>query len=139
MLLWPHDACVPTKGVASAMCTCRGVLLATAHVRGGGEHGRQWHMAGTVHRKWAALYDYAAALNYLVDSGVSAPGKMACDGFSAGALLQPVYLQSWRIRSQNHTTIAMARAFNASSSGICCPSGKSYSSYTVLAFQALHP
>jgi protease II len=59
----------------------------TAHVRGGGEHGRLWHMAATVHRKWAALYDYAAAANYLVDAGITAPGHIACDAFSAGVLI----------------------------------------------------
>ena len=60
-------------------------MIATAHVRGGGEHGRRWHLAGTVHTKWAALYDYAAALNYLVETGITAPGRIALDAFSAGA------------------------------------------------------
>lgn len=64
---------------------CRGVVIVTAHVRGGGEHGRAWHMASTEHKKWAALYDYAAALNYLVDSGITEAGRIACDSFSAGA------------------------------------------------------
>lgn len=65
----------------------RGVVIVTAHVRGGGELGRAWHLAATVHRKWAAMYDYAAALRHLFDRRVTAPGLIAAEGFSAGALL----------------------------------------------------
>lgn len=65
----------------------RGVVIITAHVRGGGELGRAWHLAATVHRKWAAMYDYAAALRHLFDRRVTAPGLVAAEGFSAGALL----------------------------------------------------
>ena len=64
---------------------CRGVVIVTAHVRGGGELGRAWHAAATVHRKWATLYDYASALRYLFDSHITAPGLVALEGFSAGA------------------------------------------------------
>ncbi|NJR41581.1 MAG: prolyl oligopeptidase family serine peptidase [Akkermansiaceae bacterium] len=53
--------------------------------RGGGELGRRWHAAATVHRKWSTLYDYASALRYLFDSHITAPGLVALEGFSAGA------------------------------------------------------
>lgn len=64
-------------------------MIVTAHIRGGGEHGRAWHMAGTVHRKWASLYDYAAALHHLVENCFTAPGLIAIDSFSAGAHALP--------------------------------------------------
>jgi protease II len=62
----------------------RGVVLATAHVRGGGEHGRGWHVAAIVERKWASLYDYAAALRHLVERGITGKGLFATEAFSAG-------------------------------------------------------
>eukprot|EP00892_Ulva_mutabilis_P003538 jgi/Ulvmu1/1556/UM110_0019.1 len=65
----------------------RGVVIITAHVRGGGELGRTWHLAAVVHRKWSTMYDYAAALRCLFDRRVTAPGLVAAEGFSAGALL----------------------------------------------------
>jgi hypothetical protein len=86
---------------------CRGVVIVTAHVRGGGEHGRAWHMAATEHKKWAALYDFASALNYLVDAGITEPGRIACDSFSAGALLTDGILnqtppESWDSEGHNN-------------------------------------
>lgn len=91
---WLRMACLETCLAATPFSAAfrqlrRGIVIATAHVRGGGEHGRRWHLAGTVHRKWAALYDYAAAMNYLVEAGISEPGRIACDAFSAGACQRP--------------------------------------------------
>lgn len=70
------------------MVVCRGIVIVTAHVRGGGELGREWHAAATVHRKWSTLYDYASTLRYLFDSNITAPGLVALEGFSAGMRIQ---------------------------------------------------
>ena len=66
---------------------CRGVVIATAHIRGGGEGGRKWHQAGAGENKWASMYDYAAALNHMLSRGVTQPGCIVIDAFSAGALV----------------------------------------------------
>lgn len=65
---------------------CRGVLIAVLHGRGGGELGRGWHLAGAALNKWASLYDYAAGLAHLFRLGVTRPGAVALEAFSAGAV-----------------------------------------------------
>jgi oligopeptidase B len=65
----------------------RGVTLAVAHVRGGGELGREWWQQGRLLRKRTTFTDFVACARQLVDSGVTAPGLLAARGISAGGLL----------------------------------------------------
>jgi oligopeptidase B len=65
----------------------RGVVVAIAHVRGGGELGRRWHDAGRMANKMHSFTDFAAVAEALIRSGRTGPGRLAIEGGSAGGLL----------------------------------------------------
>jgi oligopeptidase B len=65
----------------------RGLVLAYAHVRGGGEMGKHWHDAGRMMQKQNTFTDFIAATEHLLAQGHGAPGKVAIEGGSAGGLL----------------------------------------------------
>jgi len=64
----------------------RGFVYAIAHVRGGGELGRAWHVAGRLRRKETTFTDLATALDWLVGSGIADPARLTARGASAGGL-----------------------------------------------------
>ncbi len=65
----------------------RGVVYAIAHVRGGGEMGRLWHLDGRMAKKINTFTDFITATEHLVATGVATPGRIAARGLSAGGLL----------------------------------------------------
>ncbi|WP_425955438.1 S9 family peptidase [Xylanimonas sp. McL0601] len=65
----------------------RGVVLAVAHVRGGGELGRRWYDDGKLLAKTNTFTDFVAAARHLVDTGWTTPDRLAAEGGSAGGLL----------------------------------------------------
>ena len=65
----------------------RGVVVAIAHVRGGGELGRRWHEAGRMERKANTFSDFVACSTKLVEDGWISPRRVAARGGSAGGLL----------------------------------------------------
>lgn len=65
----------------------RGLVYAIAHVRGGGEMGRLWHLDGKMENKTHTFTDFIAAAEYLIAEGIAAPGRIAARGVSAGGLL----------------------------------------------------
>jgi prolyl oligopeptidase len=65
----------------------RGVVLAWAHVRGGGEKGEAWHKAGYKTTKPNTWKDFISCAEYLIKQGYTSPGKMAGKGGSAGGIL----------------------------------------------------
>ena len=65
----------------------RGVVFAVAHVRGGGEMGRQWYEEGKLLRKRNTFTDFVACGEHLVSSGVVTPERLVAEGGSAGGLL----------------------------------------------------
>lgn len=64
-----------------------GAVLAYPALRGGGEYGREWHLAGTKARKQNVFDDFIAAAEYLVREKYTSPGKIAIFGGSNGGLL----------------------------------------------------
>jgi prolyl oligopeptidase len=64
----------------------RGGVLATAHIRGGGEYGEDWHRAGMKKTKLNTVFDFIACGQYLVDHQYTAPSRMAAEGGSAGGI-----------------------------------------------------
>jgi len=65
----------------------RGVAVAIAHVRGGGEMGKRWHDAGRMLNKRNSFTDFVACADYLVREGYTAPDRLVIEGGSAGGLL----------------------------------------------------
>ncbi len=65
----------------------RGVIMAIAHVRGGGELGKPWHDAGRMERKMNTFTDFIAVADALVERGYSSRDRLVIAGGSAGGLL----------------------------------------------------
>jgi len=65
----------------------RGMVVAIAHVRGGGELGKPWHDAGRMAHKMNTFTDFIAAAELLIDRGIVARDRLAIEGGSAGGLL----------------------------------------------------
>jgi oligopeptidase B len=65
----------------------RGVVMAYAHIRGGGEMGDVWHDAGKMQLKRNTFTDFIAATEQLVAQKYGAPSRVAIEGGSAGGLL----------------------------------------------------
>ena len=64
----------------------RGGVWATAHVRGGGEFGREWHEGGRLLAKPNTWGDMIAAAEALVAQKWTSPSKLAIRGGSAGGI-----------------------------------------------------
>jgi prolyl oligopeptidase len=64
----------------------RGNVLAVAHVRGGGEYGEDWHLAGQKRTKLNTVFDFIACGQYLVDHHYTASKYLAGRGGSAGGI-----------------------------------------------------
>lgn len=65
----------------------RGVIFAVAHVRGGGEMGRQWYEDGKLLHKRNTFTDFVSCAEHLVGAGVTTPNQLVAEGGSAGGLL----------------------------------------------------
>ena len=65
----------------------RGVVIAYAHIRGGGEMGDLWHDAGKMMVKRNTFSDFIAVTEQLVAQGYGAKDRVAIEGGSAGGLL----------------------------------------------------
>jgi len=68
----------------------RGVVMAYAHVRGGGELGEPWHDAGKMLTKRNTFTDFIAAVEHLTAAGYGDAARVAIEGGSAGGLLMGV-------------------------------------------------
>ena len=64
----------------------RGGVYALAGLRGGGEYGRQWHLAGKLANKENTITDFIDCAEHLVAAGYTRPERLAGDGGSAGGL-----------------------------------------------------
>lgn len=64
----------------------RGGIWATAHVRGGGEFGREWHEGGRLLTKPNTWGDMIAAAEQLIAEGWTGTAKVAIRGGSAGGI-----------------------------------------------------
>ena len=65
----------------------RGVVMAYAHIRGGGEMGKPWHDAGRMMNKMNTFTDFIACTEYLAANKYGSRGRIAIEGGSAGGLL----------------------------------------------------
>lgn len=83
-----YEVCIdPYFSVARLSLLDRGFVYAIAHVRGGGEMGRQWYDTGKLERKTNTFTDFLACADHLASSGWVAPDRLVAEGGSAGGLL----------------------------------------------------
>jgi prolyl oligopeptidase len=65
----------------------RGGVLAVTHVRGGGEFGESWHLAGKELTKPNTWRDFIASAEYLIDNQYTSSAKLGVWSQSAGGIL----------------------------------------------------
>jgi prolyl oligopeptidase len=78
---------IPSYSVPYAAWLDMGGVFAQANVRGGGEYGEPWHLAGTKERKQNVFDDFIAAADFLVGQGYTQRDRLVIQGRSNGGLL----------------------------------------------------
>lgn len=91
MLLYAYGAYgIPTEPTFNSdrlSLLDRGFMFAIAHIRGGGDLGKQWHDQGKLLVKRNTFTDFVAAAEYLIENKYTSADRLAISGGSAGGLL----------------------------------------------------
>ena len=63
----------------------RGVSMAIAHIRGGGELGKRWHDEGRMMNKRNTFTDFIAVAEFLIAEGYTAADRLVIEGGARAA------------------------------------------------------
>lgn len=77
----------PSFSVSNLVWMEMGGIYAVPNLRGGGEYGEEWHLAGTKLHKQNVFDDFIAAAEWLIGHQYTSPTKLAISGGSNGGLL----------------------------------------------------
>ena len=77
----------PGFSITNAVWMEQGGIYAVPNLRGGGEYGKKWHVAGTKMQKQNVFDDFIAAAEYLIENKYTSKDYLAIRGGSNGGLL----------------------------------------------------
>ncbi len=77
----------PSFSIVNAVWMEQGGVYAVPNLRGGGEYGKQWHIAGTKQQKQNVFDDFIAAAEFLIANKYTSKEYLAIRGGSNGGLL----------------------------------------------------
>src|SRR6476661_5214312 len=82
-----NTSLTPAFSTSNIVLLENGGIYAVANLRGGGEYGEKWHLAGTKLQKQNVFDDFIAAGEYLIKNNYTSKDYLAISGGSNGGLL----------------------------------------------------